>query len=267
MKKVVKYLILLIMLLSVPISFVFAHPGRTDSRGCHTCRTNCAKWGLSNGQYHCHNGGNSGDSSSSNSYRQTTTTTTKRIYGCTSKEAINYNASANVSDGTCLFERTQTKTEVINYETKIEGSLKSGKEKIITNGENGEKTITIKTITNESGEEVSSEIVSESITKEPIMQVIMYESLTTKNVNDSINNEQKSNAEESSNISFIVTILLLIINVIYGKKKPNVKLIINKITSINSGLKYLLYFLYFIFIIPVFVDIVLVVLDYIKKKK
>jgi len=33
----------------------FAHPGRTDSSGCHTCRTNCAKWGLSSGEYHCHN--------------------------------------------------------------------------------------------------------------------------------------------------------------------------------------------------------------------
>lgn len=33
----------------------WAHPGRTDARGCHTCRTNCAKWGLRTGEYHCHN--------------------------------------------------------------------------------------------------------------------------------------------------------------------------------------------------------------------
>ncbi len=32
-----------------------AHPGRTDAYGCHTCRTNCAKWGLDSGEYHCHN--------------------------------------------------------------------------------------------------------------------------------------------------------------------------------------------------------------------
>src|SRR3989344_4784217 len=31
-----------------------AHPGRTDSYGCHTCRTNCSSWGLSYGEYHCH---------------------------------------------------------------------------------------------------------------------------------------------------------------------------------------------------------------------
>jgi hypothetical protein len=38
----------------LPIS-AFAHPGRTDSSGCHTCKTNCEQWGLSYGEYHCHN--------------------------------------------------------------------------------------------------------------------------------------------------------------------------------------------------------------------
>lgn len=33
---------------------VNAHPGRTDANGCHTCRTNCAKYGLRDGEYHCH---------------------------------------------------------------------------------------------------------------------------------------------------------------------------------------------------------------------
>jgi len=33
----------------------FAHPGRTDSSGCHTCKTNCPNWGLLYGEYHCHN--------------------------------------------------------------------------------------------------------------------------------------------------------------------------------------------------------------------
>ena len=44
-----------------------AHPGRTDSNGGHTCRTNCAKWGLKNGEYHYHNGGSTSGSSSSTS--------------------------------------------------------------------------------------------------------------------------------------------------------------------------------------------------------
>nr|WP_254848771.1 YHYH domain-containing protein [Paenibacillus odorifer] len=36
-----------------------AHPGRTDANGVHYCRTNCAKWGLENGEYQYHNGGGS----------------------------------------------------------------------------------------------------------------------------------------------------------------------------------------------------------------
>lgn len=31
-----------------------AHPGNTDSFGCHTCRTNCPSWGRYYGEYHCH---------------------------------------------------------------------------------------------------------------------------------------------------------------------------------------------------------------------
>ncbi len=43
-----------IFLFSFPI-LASAHPGNTDATGCHTCRTNCPKWGLSTGEYHCHN--------------------------------------------------------------------------------------------------------------------------------------------------------------------------------------------------------------------
>lgn len=53
--KISKYT-LAIFFLSVSFgqTAVFAHPGRTDSSGCHTCRTNCSSWGLSYGEYHCH---------------------------------------------------------------------------------------------------------------------------------------------------------------------------------------------------------------------
>ena len=49
-----KVKILIIFYLLIFPSGVLAHPGRTDSFGCHTCRTNCSQWGLSNGEYHCH---------------------------------------------------------------------------------------------------------------------------------------------------------------------------------------------------------------------
>lgn len=34
---------------------VDAHPGKLDKNGGHTCRTNGAKWGLKDGEYHYHN--------------------------------------------------------------------------------------------------------------------------------------------------------------------------------------------------------------------
>ncbi|HHT7189102.1 TPA: YHYH domain-containing protein [Bacillus cereus] len=56
MKQQVKKLLLTtsVALLVAPIS-AYAHPGRTDANGGHTCRTNCEKWGLEYGEYHYHN--------------------------------------------------------------------------------------------------------------------------------------------------------------------------------------------------------------------
>ena len=51
MKKIIFSLIISAFILP---SISFAHPGRTDSSGGHTCRTNCANWGLSTGEYHYH---------------------------------------------------------------------------------------------------------------------------------------------------------------------------------------------------------------------
>jgi len=52
--KVKKIIFIAILGLIIPV-ISFAHPGRTDSSGCHTCRTNCPNWGLSTREYHCHN--------------------------------------------------------------------------------------------------------------------------------------------------------------------------------------------------------------------
>lgn len=57
MIKKFKNFLLVFLILGFTFSIVnpiLAHPGNTDKYGCHTCRTNCAKWGLSQGEYHCH---------------------------------------------------------------------------------------------------------------------------------------------------------------------------------------------------------------------
>ena len=60
MKKSYLNILILVLLLSIFVPLdVFAHPGRTDSKGCHKCNadnTNCASWGLNDYEYHCHSG-------------------------------------------------------------------------------------------------------------------------------------------------------------------------------------------------------------------
>lgn len=47
-------IIIFFFFISFGPTVVFAHPGRTDAYGCHTCRTNCPNWGLSYEEYHGH---------------------------------------------------------------------------------------------------------------------------------------------------------------------------------------------------------------------
>lgn len=71
MKKLFVTLSVLLLTLSLFESVASAHPGRTDSNGGHTCRTNCAKWGLKTGEYHYHNGGGSSTSSGTTTSKPT----------------------------------------------------------------------------------------------------------------------------------------------------------------------------------------------------
>ncbi len=47
-------LFVLISIILFSPSYSFAHPGQTASDGCHYCRTNCDKWGVSWNVRHCH---------------------------------------------------------------------------------------------------------------------------------------------------------------------------------------------------------------------
>lgn len=53
MKKIGIILVAIMFIFSLS-SPVLAHPGKTDKKGCHICKTNCKKWGLKYNQYHCH---------------------------------------------------------------------------------------------------------------------------------------------------------------------------------------------------------------------
>lgn len=61
-------IVLIVCLFPVMVS---AHPGRLDKNGCHTCRKNCSKWGLSNGQYHCHGGSSTTNKNTNSNTKKT----------------------------------------------------------------------------------------------------------------------------------------------------------------------------------------------------
>ncbi|HCY44199.1 MAG TPA: hypothetical protein DHU33_02095 [Firmicutes bacterium] len=122
MKKKIKELIMIMIVVLSPL-YVEAHPGRTDSNGCHTCRTNCAKWGLRYGQYHCH--GRKNKSTSSNTNKTTTTKvldSNKNIKSISIdntnievKDTMEYITYNMVNSIDIILESTKSKYEISNY--------------------------------------------------------------------------------------------------------------------------------------------------------
>jgi len=51
--KLLLFTLTLLTSILIPLN-AHPHPGGTDSKGCHTCRTNCERWGISYGFYHRH---------------------------------------------------------------------------------------------------------------------------------------------------------------------------------------------------------------------
>lgn len=87
-------------------TIVFAHPGRTDSSGCHTCKTNCSSWGLEDYEYHCHSG---------NTYTN-------------SKGDIYDKAGTKISSGKTANEDTTSKEETSNNTPQKEESTNNSQQ-------------------------------------------------------------------------------------------------------------------------------------------
>lgn len=93
---------------------ILAHPGRTDSNGCHYCRTNCAKWGLANNEYHCHNG----SGTSSKKKTSSTKTVVSKSSDNTLKSVSIDGENVNVDDDMTY----STKKEKVNIAVKLNSS-------------------------------------------------------------------------------------------------------------------------------------------------
>ena len=184
-----------------------------------------------------------------------------KVEGCTDTSAINYNQEANTENGSCQYQSTVVETEPIKYQKEYKGSSalsalsalsasSLGEAKIVQSGKNGEKEVTYKVITDKDGNIISKEKTDEKVTIEPVNEIV----------------EQVQSDSASSFIS-IAWIIGIAFTLIYATKHPDTKLLINKIKSQPSVEKVLLYIFYFILIFPVFIDVVLIIINKLKNRQ
>lgn len=166
-----KFIFLLIInMLFIPC--VYAHSGRTDANGCHTCNTNCEIWGYEYGTTHCHNSSSSTENNvdnssevknnSTNTYKKSSDNTIKTI---TIDETI-YDNFENVVYDTY---NSYVNIDVITNDTKASYKIDNSNElqfgensiNIVVTAENGSiKTYTIivnrlKKLSSEKGIEIN----------------------------------------------------------------------------------------------------------------
>lgn len=127
---------LVLLTLSLFASDALAHPGRTDGSGGHTCRTNCAKWGLNTGEYHYHNGGGS-SSSATTSEPEPTYSQADVDEGKTSGQSKGYEdgySRTNNNSITDIGNEGYKKGYVSGYEAGYNEGLKKIKEEDVVAG-------------------------------------------------------------------------------------------------------------------------------------
>ena len=97
-----------------------------------------------------------------------------KVLGCTDQSAKNYNSSANTNDNSCRYEKEITETEEIKYSIKYvdNENMAKGEEKTKTKGINGKKEVTYLVIVDRDGKEISREKKNETITKEATTEII-----------------------------------------------------------------------------------------------
>lgn len=270
MKKVVRCILLLILLVPINVS----------------ARRGCCSWhgGVSgacrNGYQVCNDGTTSpsctcSGGTSSSSSRQTYTPSytygctdrnalnynpsankddgscIAKILGCTDKTAINYNSSANTNDSSCQYEKEITETKKVNYKTKYidNNEMDKGQEKVKIAGKDGEKKVVYTVTLDAFGNEIDREKKSETITLEVVEEVI-----------------ERGTYENSSPVIGISWIVCLIIAFYQAFKNKDGNLLLNKIQKQKDSIAIILYILYVITIVPAFIDVILIIINKLKQK-
>ena len=174
-------------------SSLFAHPGRTDAKGGHYCRTNCDKWGVPSNEWHSHGGSSSGASSGSSSGSTATPSKPKTVTPPKPK----------------VETKTETKTEKIAFETKYEddSTLKKGKTTVNQEGKDGVKTITDE-VTYTDGKETDRKKTGEEVTTKPVDKIVLEGTKVEKKKVKK--KEAKENQEDDLSDAAVAIILLVL---------------------------------------------------------
>ena len=174
-----------------------------------------------------------------------------KVEGCMDSSAINYNSSANTEDGSCRYQESITEKKIIKYKTEYQknNELEKGTSKVVQKGKNGEKEVTYLVTKDKDGNIISKEKSDEKVITKATLEII------------------EQGTKEPSGIIVLLWIIGMFA-VLVCKSKPIAKnLLINKIKNKSTGIKILLYIGYFIFIIPVFIDVILLIINKVKNKK
>lgn len=190
------------------------------------------------------------------------------VYGCTDKNAINYNKKANTSNNSCQYEKQEKEIENISYEVEYKGERKNNnaQENVVQKGKNGKKEVTYKTIVDQSGNIISKEKVSESIVEEPLKEIIETSTIPLESFS-TLKESEPSNQEQGNSI-FGVWFVALLISFLYSRFHKEANLLLNKIPNFNNKtIRIILYVLYVVLFLPPFIDVFYTLFYFIKGKK
>ena len=191
-KSLLSIFVVCCMFLLIP-NAVFAHPGRTDSNGGHTCKTNCSSWGLADGEYHYHSG-----NTYTNSKGQTFNSDGTMI---NSGSVSNSNSSSNNNSN----NQTVVSKEIPKSSDNTLKSIRIDGNNIEVSDEMSYKTfnerVEILVETNDSKASYDIQNDTLQIGNNKILIKVTAENGTSKNYNLSITREQLSN---NTNIKIVV---------------------------------------------------------------
>lgn len=292
------------VMLCVVFLLVIMPMGVSAQRGCCSHHGGVAYCG-SRGKYICNDGTTSptctcsgGASSNSNYlYSRTVQRTVTPVYGCTNKNALNYNSNANKDDGSCIaivwgcmdksaynYNENANKDDgsciakkygcmdssAINYDASANTDnysckykktiVDTKKTKYETKYKDNDDLVKGNERVLVKGKKGKKEVTYDAIVDKD-GKIISKEVTSEEVIEKPIDKVIERGTKEASSIPALLWIISLAISFWYSFKHKDGNLLLNKISNTNQPIKFILYFTYVVLIIPAFVDIIIVFIN------